>query len=278
MKNVKPSANNPSSTLPTRLDQIETDVGQYISSERGDKHSISFSGSTHHHTDQSQALPDKILIRACAICQSELPTCSSLSSTALLGQISFTGKTFGTVCSGSGNPHFTPKCEQWIYLRTGQFPHFRRIISDVFRKDSNRVIHAALPQLYPVDPNVEYGKLRLPEIRVLGSWVQILTTSKSGFAYPPLDLILFEKVIKLAHLGQSSPQLPEHAIAKACVFSIMALSGTSVLDSQAAPLLDSIACAEEAKSLVAEYPSHVSIAKLLTVLMLVSRHNLKTPF
>lgn len=176
------------------------------------------------------------------------------SKMAPLGLVFHMGRNFGLICPRTGLTHLTAEFEDWIHMKTGEWPRFE-----------------VLPEFQP-SRNENYlgshGGTSLPSRWVMKALFDIYTSSELILVFPVIDSVLFLDTIELAY-DASALASTDHTIAKACVFAFLAISKCYFASTKESAYVDDMACAREAHRLLLSV-REFSLNSLQATCMLVS--------
>ncbi|KAL7935569.1 fungal-specific transcription factor domain-containing protein [Trichoderma chlorosporum] len=220
-------------------------------------------------SDGSGSLQRKVTYGRCTVCRSDDSSQSSRQpGAAPLGQIWFSGQNFAAVCSRSGIPHFTSLGEQWIYSRTGLWPHFRNEDAFSFRETTDHAPSRA-QALSPVRGPTKATEIqRLPERWITQALLDTFTKSDFRLVFPVVERELFEETIRLAYGSPATNPTIEEIGSKACVLAFVCVTSHHFSTLEAAKLVDSDACARQAQLMISDFVEDASLTTLQVVVML----------
>lgn len=193
----------------------------------------------------------------CSTCRFRSGNPQQKSKMAPLGLLFHMGRNFGLICPRTGLTHLTADFEDWIHLKTGEWPRFE-----------------VLPEFQPSRDGVvmdQNHSTPLPPRWVMDALFDLYISSELILVFPIIDSILFPDTIELAYDGSAAGSV-DYTIAKASVFAFLALSRCYFASKKPSTYVDDQACAREAhKQLVSV--REFSLNTLQATCMLVRTHS-----
>lgn len=221
-------------------------------------------------SDGSSQFHRKITHGRCTLCRSNDNSQSPRQlGAAPLGQVWFSGQKFAAICSRNGIPHFTSLGEQWIYSRTGLWPHFRNDDAFAFR-ETDHVPSAASALQSLKGPAKQAEIQKLPERWITQALLDTFIASDFRLVFPVVERELFEETIRVAYGAPVTDATIEEIGSKACVLAFLCVTSHHFATQDAAKLVDSDACAKQAQLLISDFVEDASLTTLQVMVMLVS--------
>ncbi|KAK4059069.1 transcriptional regulator family: Fungal Specific TF [Trichoderma harzianum] len=219
-------------------------------------------------SDGSSQFHRKITHGRCTLCRSNDSSQSPRQlGAAPLGQVWFSGQKFAAICSRNGIPHFTSLGEQWIYSRTGLWPHFRNDDAFAFR-ETDHVPSAASALQSLKGPAKQTEIQKLPERWITQALLDTFTASDFRLVFPVVERELFEETIRIAYGAPVTDATIEEVGSKACVLAFLCVTSHHFATQDAAKLVDSDACAKQAQLLISDFVEDASLTTLQVMVML----------
>ncbi|KAF3063145.1 hypothetical protein CFAM422_010496 [Trichoderma lentiforme] len=219
-------------------------------------------------SDGSSQFHRKITHGRCTLCRSNDNSQSPRQlGAAPLGQVWFSGQKFAAICSRNGIPHFTSLGEQWIYSRTGLWPHFRNDDAFAFR-ETDHVPSAASALQSLKGPAKQAEIQKLPERWITQALLDTFIASDFRLVFPVVERELFEETIRVAYGAPVTDATIEEIGSKACVLAFLCVTSHHFATQDAAKLVDSDACAKQAQLLISDFVEDASLTTLQVMVML----------
>ncbi|KAK6062577.1 C6 transcription factor, partial [Seiridium cupressi] len=177
-------------------------------------------------------------------------------ATGSFGKLHFAGHYLGEISSYNGVPLFSKEGRRWIQTRTGQLAAFPRLEMPLWHNQLH--IHNSI-----VSPASNF---ELPDRRVIEEYFSVFSMTPIRFVFPIVDSVLFRDTVAAAYEPGGKLPSPDHATAKACVFSFLSIVSLMETSLEATPI-DSDACALKAQYLLPQVLVVASVDALQVALM-----------
>ncbi|KAK9772248.1 hypothetical protein SCAR479_11103 [Seiridium cardinale] len=228
-----------------RLEQILAEVNQ---NDTGPS-------SSADHTQGAPGVADPNTLGASPARLSDHSSESDLA-TGSFGKLHFAGHYLGEISSYNGVPLFSKEGRRWIQTRTGQLAAFPRLEMPLWHN-----------QLHTHDSIISpASNFDLPDRKVTEEYFSVFSITPIRFVFPIVDPVLFRDTVAAAYEHGGKLPNPDHATAKACVFSFLSIVSLMETSLEATPI-DSDACALKAQYLLPRVLVVASVDALQVALM-----------
>ncbi|ORY72148.1 uncharacterized protein BCR38DRAFT_331904 [Pseudomassariella vexata] len=161
---------------------------------------------------------------------------------ASFGKLHFAGYHLGGICSHNGIPFFSTDGQEWIKTRTGTSPAFSTLCALGPPWQNQQHVQQALLS--------SASSLELPDRHIVDEYFAVFRSSPFRLVFPVVDIVLFRDTIELAYEPCEGHLSAEPIIAKACVFSFLAIMTLLEATAESTAKVNSDACAAKAQFLM----------------------------